>query len=166
MKPRDALDRRILAYLEEDARISATELARRLGIARSTVNERIARLERDGVIIGYSAIIRPDPSEIVTSAMLFLQCERRKVSQITHALRGFPEIRNCSSVSGRYDLACHAITPSTDDLDALIDEIATLGGVNTLDTTIILATKFTHASSGVLGPVQGRDELNPMLRVV
>lgn len=147
MRKRDAIDRNLISYLEEDARISTSELARRLGVARSTVNERITRLEREGIIMGYSAIIRPELDVQDTRTMIYLTCERMLSRSIIRALEGFPEIQECLSVTGNYDLLCNVRTPSAEDLDALVDEIAAIKGVTKVDTTIVLASKFTRKAA-------------------
>ncbi|XWN33980.1 MAG: Lrp/AsnC family transcriptional regulator [Devosia sp.] len=143
-KARDTIDRNIIGFLEDDARISATELGRRLGIARSTVNERIARLERDGVILGYAAIINRRSQRPPTSALLHLVCDRARCGQIVDALRNLPEIRHCYSVAGPYGLTCMVETPTAEDLDALMEEVALIRGVKTVDCTLILSTKLSR----------------------
>ena len=142
MRRLDSIDRNLLALLQDDARLATSELARRLGTARTTVSERVARLEREGRILGYTAVIAEEAPVLETRAMLNLATNRAACHSIVTALRAFPEIEECLSVTGGYDLLCMVRTPHQEDLDALIDEIATLQGVNAVDVTIAMASKF------------------------
>ena len=144
---RDRIDRELMALLQEEARTPTSEIARRMGLARSTVNERIARLEKEGIILGYRAVIRPDNGVQRTKTLLHIRCERARCSQIVQMLRGFPEIRECVSVTGAYDLLCTVVTPCAEDVDALIDDLSAIQGVQALDATIILADKFERAAA-------------------
>ena len=150
----DRLDRRLLALLERDAREPTASLARRLGVARTTVNERIARLERDGVIQGYSAIIRPDDETQGVRAMLMISCQRTLLRRLVIRLRQFPEVSDCLSIAGPHDLMCSVTVPRAEDLDALADEIAEIDGVSTVDTTVVLATKFENVQRFHMPPTQ------------
>ena len=69
---RDDVDRQLIGLLLANGRASATELAKKLGIGRTTVHERIARLEKSGLISGYSAILSQDPFGETTQAMVML----------------------------------------------------------------------------------------------
>lgn len=141
----DPIDRKLIAQLEDNARISATELARRLGLARSTIHERIARLERDGIILGYSAITLRSQNDDMIRALLFLRVEQRYMRSVVTALMGFPELNCCHSVGGIHHLVCQTEVPQLDDLDALIDEIGRLPYVERVESSVILATKFDRA---------------------
>ncbi len=143
-QPRDQLDRKLLVMLEQDARISASKMARQLSIARSTVNDRITRLEREGIIQGYTTIIANDPENSQTRALVFLKCERRAIKSILSELHRFTEIRECLSTSGNFDLSCMVEVQYSEDLDALIDDISLLIGVNEVESQMILATKFSR----------------------
>lgn len=138
----DALDRNLIALLERDARSATASLARELGVARTTIKERISRLEREGVIQGYTAIVRQDPTHQSLSAMVMIGCRRVSLDQLITKLRAFHEIHSCFSVTGPQDLCCTVEVPLAEDLDALVDEIARLDGVENVETTVILATKF------------------------
>jgi DNA-binding Lrp family transcriptional regulator len=153
MRKRDSIDRNLIALLEEDARISTSEIARRLGVARSTINERMARLEREGVIMGYCAIIRPEEDVQEMRAMVSLRCERIACRAIINELRAFPEIDECVSVTGEDDLMCLVRTPCAEDLDALVDDISQISGVKSVGATIMLASKFTRRGRVTAHPV-------------
>ena len=151
LRKRDRTDRDLIALLTQDARLSTSEIARRLGLARSTVNERIARLEQDGIILGYHARVVPEGDVQITRAFLKLRCERARCRQIVEALRGFPEVRECVSTSGSFDLLCVVHAPSNEDVDALIDELAAIAGILEVDATVVLADKFDRYSSRAAG---------------
>ncbi len=142
LRKRDAIDRNLIAMLVEDARISTSQLARKLGVARSTVNERIGRLEREGVILGYCAIVKPELEVQETRALLSLSCDRARCISIVTALETLPEIQECMSVTGNHDLMCTVVTPNAEDLDAVVDEVSRINGVQSIDVTIALASKF------------------------
>jgi len=144
MRKLDATDRNLLALLQDDARLSTSELARRVGTARTTVSERIARLEREGRILGYTAVVAEDTEVLETRAILNLRCDRAYCSNIVAALQGYPEIEECLSITGSYDLLCMVRTPHQEDLDALVEDIAVLSGVTAVDATIAMASKFNR----------------------
>lgn len=139
----DKIDRRLIAQLEENARISATELSRRIGLARSTIHERIARLERDGIILGYSAIVTVPDNQV--KALLFLKISQRYMQSVIAKLKLFPELRSCHSIGGQHNLICNIEIPSLDDLDALVDEIGLIQYVEHVESSVFLATKFDRA---------------------
>jgi DNA-binding Lrp family transcriptional regulator len=136
----DDFDRRLLALLEADARAPLIELARRLKAPRSTVQDRLRRLEAQKIILGYSAVVAtPNAS---ASAVVLLAIAQRDQGRLVEALRKFPEIRECHSVSGEYDLQLTIEAPHLEDLDAVIDEIAGLEGVRRSQSFVRLARKF------------------------
>ena len=147
LKYRDQIDRKLVALLEENARLSATELAKRLGLARSTVHERMTRLERDGVIMGYAAIVPPARDDEINRALIFVRTRQRHGLAVVASLKTFPEVRSCHSVCGPSDLVCQVEAPCLEDLDALIDEIAQLSNVEHIESTIIMATKFDRMAN-------------------
>ncbi|MEX0348099.1 MAG: Lrp/AsnC family transcriptional regulator [Paracoccaceae bacterium] len=106
------------------------------------MSERVARLEREGRILGYTALVAEETEVLETRAVLNLTCDRAACRAIVDALRGYPEIEECLSVTGRYDLMCMVRTPHQEDLDALVDDISVLPGVNAVDATIAMASKF------------------------
>lgn len=145
-RKRDTIDRNLIALLQEDARISTSELARKLGVARSTVTERIAKLEQDRVITGYTAVVCRDDDVQETHSYVYMECDRSMRRQIVQVLRKFPEIKECVSISGKFDLMCSVVAPFAEDIDAMIDELAEISGVQSLETTVVLASKFSRST--------------------
>lgn len=143
--PRDALDRKLLALLQMNARAPTSELSRRLGIARSTVHERIARLEREGVITGYTARLARAPNREMARALVMLAVEQQQVRETVKRLETFPEIRTCLTVSGEFDLFLVVEAERLDRLDEVLDDIAVTPGVRRSRSSIVLATKFDRA---------------------
>jgi DNA-binding Lrp family transcriptional regulator len=123
----DATDRALLHALRGNARLSTAELARRLRLSRTTVQSRIERLERQKVITGYNVLITVAP---------------RASGAIEAALRRIPEVRALHSVSGPFDLIAIVAAHSIGELDALIDRIGALDGVERTTSAIVLATRI------------------------
>lgn len=151
---RDSVDRNLIAILQEDARLSTSEISRRLGVARSTITERISRLELEGVILGYTAVVSRSEDQQETQAFISLECDRAKRRQIVQTLRQYPEIKRCVSVSGQFDMMCTAQAPCAEDIDALIEELAEIPGILSINTTVVLADKFSRQSVSEIAPVR------------
>ncbi|TWR13576.1 Lrp/AsnC family transcriptional regulator, partial [Xanthomonas vasicola] len=97
-------DERLLSLLREDARASTAQIARRLGLSRTTVQSRIEKLERDGVISGYTVRTHDDYEQGRIRAHILITVLPKKMPAVVKALRDIPEVRLLHSVSGAYDL--------------------------------------------------------------
>lgn len=140
----DDKDRLLLAALAADARESVVGLARRVGLSRSATQERLARLERTGVIRGYSVRL----SEAATGAAgvrawmnLAFQPGVACDAIIPH-LEAMPEIEQAHALAGPVDLLLAVRCTSNDALSRLRDRIAAVPGVASLTTHVLLATRF------------------------
>lgn len=138
----DATDRHLLSRLQANARESAANLARHLGIARTTVVARIARLERSGVIAGYGVRLGQKMEDNVILAYCGLSVQPKAAPAILRALQRLPEIEEVNSVSGPVDYLVAIRCDTHDRLDRLLDEIGMLDGVNHTTTSIVLARKL------------------------
>ena len=138
----DATDRALLHALRGNARLSTAELARRLRLSRTTVQSRIERLERQKVITGYTVVV-PDALEAaLVRAHVLITVAPRASGAIEAALRRIPEVRALHSVSGPFDLIAIVAAHSIGELDALIDRIGALDGVERTTSAIVLATRI------------------------
>ena len=125
----DRIDRQLIALLQINARDTTTTLAKKLGVARTTVHERIARLERNGTIQGYSVVLTRNPFEGYTQGHVFLRALRHKQPAIVDQLKRMPEIKVCQAVSGEYDMVCLVEVLNLEAMDTLMVEISSLPGV-------------------------------------
>lgn len=138
----DSLDRRLVALLQADARTSAADLARKLEVARTTVLARLARLEREGVIVGYTVRLGQDEGERGVEAYVGIATEPKAGALVTQRLAALPELRLLCSVSGEYDYLALLHAESTARLDKLLDEIGAIEGVTRTHTSIVLARRI------------------------
>jgi DNA-binding Lrp family transcriptional regulator len=138
----DDLDQHLLARLRENARAPVAELARALGLSRTTVQSRLARLERSGVIVGYSVKLSDAEAARQIQAYVMLTVEPKQTAAVTSALRRLPGVRALQSVSGPFDMIATIEAPSVSEMDALIDEIGAMKGVERTNSSIVLSTKF------------------------
>ncbi len=148
MRRLDETDRKLLVLLRADAREPTSSLARKLGLPRSTVQERLSRLKSRGVISGFTVNLGQAPEPNQSRAILFVALEVRSLPQVVAALEGYPEVTSCFTVNGEFDLCALVETPLLEDLDVLLDEIAGLPGVVRTMTSIVLSEKFDRRIAG------------------
>lgn len=141
----DTLDRRLIALLQADARASAADLARRLGVARTTVLARLARLERERVIVGYTVRLGQDEGDRGVEAFVGVTTEPKSGALVTQRLAALPELRQLCSVSGEFDYIALLRAESPARLDALLDEIGAIDGVRRTTTSVVLARRIDRA---------------------
>jgi DNA-binding Lrp family transcriptional regulator len=135
-------DEQLVALLKENARLSTAALARRLGVARSTVQSRLERLERSGVIRGYTVELGPGARARQVQAHAMIAVEPQQQSSVERKLKGMPAVAGLLTVSGSYDLIAMLAAESTEALDAALDELRSCPGVKSTSTSIILSCRF------------------------
>jgi DNA-binding Lrp family transcriptional regulator len=138
----DPLDRRLVALLQTDARASAADMARQLGVARTTVLARLARLERSGVIVGYTVRLGQDEAHRGVEAYVGITTAPKSAALVTQRLAALPELRQLCSVSGEFDYLALLRAESTARLDVLLDEIGAIEGVLKTTTSVVLARRI------------------------
>lgn len=138
----NAADERLLALLKENARLSTAALARRLGVARSTVQSRLERLERAAVISGYTITLGPAARARHVQAHAMIAVEPQQQSIVERKLRAMPAVTTLLTVSGSYDLIAMLAAESTEALDAALDELRSCPGVKSTTTSIVLSRRF------------------------
>lgn len=135
-------DELLLSLLRENARASTAQIARRLNLSRTTVQSRIDRLEREGVISGYTVRVHDEYERGQIRAHIMITVHPKQMTSVVAALRAMPELRVLHSVSGSYDLIAVAAVPTVSDMDLLTDRIGAIEGVERTTSSIVLSTKF------------------------
>jgi DNA-binding Lrp family transcriptional regulator len=138
----DAIDEKLLSALRDNARASTARLARLVGRSRTSVQSRLERLEREGVIVGYSVRVAPEHELGAVRAHVMIKVGPKEARAVTAALKAIPQVRVLHSVSGDVDLIAVAATASVAEMDEVIDRIGALDGVERTTSSIILLTKF------------------------
>ncbi len=141
----DDLDRNILAQLSGDARMSVAVLARRLRVARSTVQARLERLESTGAIAGYTLRLGEAARGARIRATVLLGIEHCAQPGVLSRLKTLPQVERVHTTSGRVDLLLQLATASTTELDETLDRIGAIEGVRSSESLIHLATKLDRA---------------------
>ncbi len=138
----DATDVALIALLRDDARAPTAELARKLGLSRTTVQSRMERLQRRRVIAGYTVVVPDELEAELVRAHVLITLAPKRSGAIEVALRRIPEVRVLHSVSGPFDLIAIVAAASIGELDALIDRIGGLDGVERTTSAIVLSTRI------------------------
>lgn len=135
----DALDQQLIAKLRHNARVTVAELAKGLKVSRGTVTNRIARLEREGVIVGYTVKLRPDsaPDEIRAWTSVAVEGNQQAVIR---ALLGEPGVAGLHDTNGRWDLLAELRVGSLTELSATLERIRRIKGISATETSIHLQT--------------------------
>ncbi|QRM53556.1 Lrp/AsnC family transcriptional regulator [Sinorhizobium sp. BG8] len=139
-----AKDRALLAILSENAREQTASIARKLGLSRTTVQAKIERLERDGIITGYVVRLSDDYESGMVKAHVLITLASKTLARITTELHAIPEVKMLHSVSGTFDLIAVVAATSIAELDHLIDRIGQIDGVERTLSSIILSTRISR----------------------
>ena len=135
------MDRTILGALEADARLTYSDIGKRVGLAPSSVHDRVRKLERKGVIKGYRAEIDFDKVDLPITAFVSLALRPQSPDNIPARVEEFPLVESCYSVAGDNSYALIVRAPSTKALEELLDALRAKLEVVTR-STIVLSTPF------------------------
>ena len=138
----DSIDEKLLFALRENGRASTALLARLVGRSRTSVQSRIERLEKQGIITGYGVRLAPELGAGTVRAHVMIKVGPKEARAVTAALREISQVRLLHSVSGEADLIAVAASSSVAEMDQVIDRIGALDGVERTTSSIILSTKF------------------------
>ncbi|SMR82626.1 transcriptional regulator, AsnC family [Aliiroseovarius halocynthiae] len=138
----DDTDRELLVQLESNARLPVATLARRLGLARSTVQARIERLEEKGIIAGYALRLGDAARGDRIRATVLISIEPRSTPAVLARLKTLTQVEAAHTASGRWDMVLQLAAPSTALLDEVLDAIGEIDGVKGSESLIHLSTRI------------------------
>jgi DNA-binding Lrp family transcriptional regulator len=138
----DEKDRQLLGLLRQDARLATAALARELGVARTTVVERLKRLRKTGVIAGYTVRLNSALSQRVLHVHALLSIDAKKGDAVVSALRDLPQVRAVFAISGAMDCLAFIEADTTAEIDAVLDAIGSIQGVGKTQSSLVLSVKF------------------------
>ena len=135
-------EQELLNLLSNDARASIAEIARQLGLARATVQERIRRLEQKRVIQGYTVRLDPSYSRSRVTAHTLLRVDAKKAEKLYDVLRKMPSVSGVYALSGEFDALAVLQADTTAELDEALDQLGRQDAVERTQTSIVLSVKF------------------------
>jgi DNA-binding Lrp family transcriptional regulator len=138
----DDLDRRLLDLLRADARAPVARLGRELGLSRTTVQSRLERLEREGVVAGYTVRLSEAHERGQIHAYVLITISHKRSAAVISAIRKLAAVRRLHSVSGPFDMIAELVAPSVKDMDEQVDALGAIEGVERTTSTIVLSTKI------------------------
>lgn len=133
-------DSQILGLLRDNARLSVTALASILRISRATVQKRMAYMQANGIIMGYTIKIKPDFEKNLIRAWMHIRVEGNKATAVIKALRLEPAVEQLHTTNGKWDLLVELKSDSLDFFDKILERIRMIQGIHSTETSILLAT--------------------------
>ena len=136
----DETDRKLLALLSQDARLSIADLAHKLAVSRGTVTNRITKLEDQGVIVGYTVRVRPDVQHDTIKAWMSIAVEGNQSRTVIASLLGEPGVATLHDTNGRWDLLAELRAENLQELGKTLERIRLVKGISNTETSIHLDT--------------------------
>lgn len=145
----DQLDVALIEALRADPRVGLLEIARRVGVARGTVQARLAKLEQRGVITGYGPEVEPARMGYPIAAFVFVELAQGRLAEAAEAARSCPEVLEVDAVSGEQDLICRVVARDTEHLQEIVNGLVASDAIRRCTTHIVL-TRQVAARTGPL----------------
>ena len=141
----DEIDRQLIAILSTNARMPVAKLAQKMGLARTTAQARLDRLERNGIIAGYTLRLSDEASRGQIRATVLIHITPSAQNAVLMQLRRITGVERVHTTSGRFDLACQLRAGSTGELDQTLDIVGEIEGVVAMETLVHLSTRIDRA---------------------
>lgn len=138
----DAVDKALLRALQKDGRLSNVELARRINLSPPATLARTKRLEKDGYIRQYTAVVDSDKAGYDLLCFIHISLQMHEVKQVEsfrEATRRMPEVLECHHITGEYDYLLKVVLKNRKDLEKfVVDKITPIPGVARIHTSLVL----------------------------
>lgn len=155
MPDMDATDARLLLALAEDPRASVMALSQRLGLARNTVQARLARLEGSGALAPLDRRVRPEALGYRLGAYVTVQVAQRSLAEVSDGLARIPEVLEVTGLSGVADLLVQVAAKDADDLWRITEQVLAIPGVQRIDTALAMRRFVDHRLAPLLERAAG-----------
>jgi DNA-binding Lrp family transcriptional regulator len=136
----DSTDRRLLSLLRENARMPVASMAKAMGLSRGTVQNRLARLEADGTVLGYTVRLKSGAEDESIRALMTVAVEGNRTDEVLKALRGDPAVCALHTTNGRWDIVAELRTDSLEAVDRVLGRIRKINGISNTETSLLLST--------------------------
>jgi DNA-binding Lrp family transcriptional regulator len=136
----DLTDRKLLSLLRDNARTPVATLAKSLKVARGTVQKRLARMEGDGTIVGYTVKLKPQEEERAIRALMTVAVDGNRTDEVLRSLRGDPAVAALHTTNGRWDIVAELRTESLEAVDRVLGRIRKIDGISNTETSLLLST--------------------------
>ncbi|AVB18707.1 MULTISPECIES: Lrp/AsnC family transcriptional regulator [Pseudomonas syringae group] len=136
----DIIDRELLALLRDNARTPVMTLAKKLKVARATVQNRLTKLEEQGIIMGYTIRLQSEVIERGVRAITSISISGHHATEVKHALRGHPCVVAIHTTNGRWDLMAELRTDTLEAFDKALNTIRSIQHIQNTETSILLST--------------------------
>jgi Lrp/AsnC family transcriptional regulator for asnA, asnC and gidA len=136
----DELDKNILSLIQDDARASFAEIAKKLGVSEGTVHIRVKKLTEKGVIQGFYTIISPEKLDKGLMVFIAMKASATEYSNIVSELIKIPEVYEIHEVTGEFYSILKVRTKDKDTLADLLDKVGAIKGVLSTHTMVVLKT--------------------------
>ncbi|SDD02222.1 DNA-binding transcriptional regulator, Lrp family [Actinokineospora iranica] len=157
----DALDARLLLLLTDEPRLGVLECSRRLGVARGTVQARLDRLERRGVLTGFPPALDLAAMGYGLTAFAVLEIAQGKRTEVANRLRAINEVCEVHATTGQGDLLVRMVAKNNDDLQRVIDQVVDVEWVSRTSTSIALSTPVAPRVRPLLERAARADQQTP-----
>ena len=143
----DSIDAKILEVLQDNSRISLSDLSKRVNLSVSAVSERIKKLDSSGIVECYTAIIKPESMHKDLAVLMQVRIDvTHDESKFFKLVEETPDILECHHVTGEYDYIMKIVTDNTATLEALMSKVKSIPGVRGTQTNVFLSTiKSRHS---------------------
>ncbi len=138
----DDKNKLLLKLLQQNAREATSSLARKLQLSRTAVQERINKLEKQGIIGGYTVQLNTEFEKRQIKAFVVMRTKQKLTSQVVTALSRIDEIQSLRTISGIYDLIAIVQADSTEVIDQVLDRVGMIPGLEKTLSSIELSVKF------------------------
>lgn len=142
MSKLDDTDRQLLSLLRKNARMPIVNLAKELRVSRATVQNRISKLEREGIILGYTVKLKADADESVVKVIMSISVVAKDENKVLEQLHHFPEILSLHHTNGHWDLIAEIQAKNLTLLGALLGRIRSIEGIVQTEANLLLDSIF------------------------